>query len=279
MIEAAAALASIVVMVPALRTVTKYLNRAPHVRANYRGRPVVATGGIVLTLALVIGIAWTQLSDRPTRVAVVMTLAGLSMGLLGYVDDVYGDRHAGGLLGHARALLKGTLTTGMLKAAGGAAVGLLSAWGLGRDGVWLVVAGAVIALASNLANLFDLRPGRVVKVWLVCAIPVAMSTAIGAGAVVTCAVAGALAVFLVWELREQVMLGDTGAGLVGAVLGVGAVASVGRFGLTVLLAVLLALTLLSEVVSFTRLIEAVPPLRWIDELGRASSDEVVGSDT
>jgi UDP-N-acetylmuramyl pentapeptide phosphotransferase/UDP-N-acetylglucosamine-1-phosphate transferase len=104
-----------------------------------------------------------------------------------------------------------------------------------------------------------------------------MSISIGAGAIVVCAVAGALAVFLVWELREQVMLGDTGAGLVGAVLGVGAVSSVGRFGLVVLVAVLFGLTLLSEFLSFTRLIEGVPPLRWVDELGRASPDEVVGA--
>ena len=279
MIEAAAAVASAVVTALALRLVAKHLSRPPHARTNYRGRRVVGTGGIVLTLSLVIGVAWTQLSDRPTRVAVVMTLAGLSMGLLGYVDDVYGNRHAGGLIGHTRALVKGTLTTGMLKAAGGAVVGLVSAWGLGWDGVWIVIAGAAIALAANLANLFDLRPGRVIKVWLVCAIPVAMSTTIGAGAVVICAVAGALAVFLVWELGEQVMLGDTGAGLVGVVLGVGAVASVGRFGLIVLVTVLLALTLLSEVVSFTRLIAAVPPLRWVDELGRGPADEIVGSDT
>ena len=274
MIEAGAAVASALVCVLTLRGVTRYLAAPPHVRTNYRGRPVVATGGIVLTLALVIGLAATQLSSRPSRVAVVMTLGGLSMALLGYVDDVYGDRHAGGLLGHARALLKGKFTTGMLKAGGGAAVGVLSAWGLGWRGVWIVVAGAAIALSANLANLLDLRPGRVIKVWLLCAIPVAMSTSTGAGAIVVCAVAGALAVFLVWELREDVMLGDTGAGLVGSVLGVGAATSVGRSGIIVVVTVLLALTLLSEAVSFTRLIEAFPPLRWIDELGRASPDEV-----
>ena len=32
--------------------------------------------------------------------------------------------------------------------------------------------------------------------------------------------------------------------------------------------VLIALNLLSEVVSFSRVIERVPPLRWFDRLGR-----------
>jgi hypothetical protein len=64
------------------------------------------------------------------------------------------------------------------------------------------------------------------------------------------------------------MLGDVGANLLGSALGVCAAAVMGDRALVVAAAALLAATLLSEVVSFSRVIEAVPPLRWLDHLGR-----------
>jgi UDP-GlcNAc:undecaprenyl-phosphate/decaprenyl-phosphate GlcNAc-1-phosphate transferase len=271
-IDAAAALASAVVTVLGLRTARRRLTGRRHVRQNFRGRVVVATAGLVLVLPLVVGLAWTQASapsgGDDARVAIVTVCAGLLMAALGFVDDVYGDRHAGGLIGHARALLRGTLTTGMLKAGGGAVLGLASGYAVGWRGWWVIPAGAVVALASNLANLFDLRPGRVIKLWLPCALVIALVGANASERTVLSGLAGGVAVFGVWEMRERVMLGDTGAGLLGAVLGVGAIASAGRTAVLVELVVLLALTLVSEAVSFTRVIDAVPPLRWLDRLGR-----------
>lgn len=274
---AGAAAACAVVTGLGLRAATRRLRGPRHVRTNFRGRPVLAAAGVVLVPATIVALAWTQLSSEPPRTAVVMTCAGLAMAVLGFIDDVFGDRHAGGLVGHARALLRGTFTTGMLKAGGGAVAGLAAAWALGWHDAWVIAAGAAIALASNLANLFDLRPGRVIKIWYPCAFAVAFATSTASVRIVGAGLAGGLAVFLVWELRERVMLGDTGAGLLGAVLGVAAVAEVGRFGLVVLLVVLLGLTLASEAVSFTRFIDAVPPLRFIDRWGRMPPDEGVGS--
>lgn len=201
------------------------------------------------------------------RAALAMLVAGGGMGVLGYVDDVYGDRHAGGLVGHARALLRGTFTTGMLKAGGGVVVGVAAAMIVGWRGPWVVAAGAVVALSSNLANLLDLRPGRTIKLWAPFALWLGSVCAATPRAVLA-GLGGAVAAFLVWELRERVMLGDTGAGLLGAALGVAAVSVLGRGGVLTAGTVLLAVTLLSEVVSFSRVIEAVPPVRWFDRLGR-----------
>jgi UDP-N-acetylmuramyl pentapeptide phosphotransferase/UDP-N-acetylglucosamine-1-phosphate transferase len=250
-----------------MRGVARAFSGGRHVRKNFRGRPVVATAGAVLVVPLVLGclLAFTQ---DDVRLALTMTGAGVLMALLGYVDDAYGDRHAGGLFGHARALLKGNVTTGLLKAGGGAIIGLASAWVLDWRGPWGIAAGAVVALSSNLANLFDLRPGRAIKLWLPLAVWMCLVQGTGSGRVVVAALAGGALVFLAFELRETVMLGDTGAGLLGIVLGVAAIGVVGRTGLLVTLGVLLTFTLASEAVSFTRVIEAVPPLRWLDSLGR-----------
>jgi len=70
------------------------------------------------------------------------------------------------------------------------------------------------------------------------------------------------------DLGEQIMLGDTGANALGAVIGVNVAARTGRFGRLVVLGGLVGLTLASEKVSFTKVIESTPGLREIDGWGR-----------
>lgn len=242
-----------------------------HLRENYRGRRIPGTLGAVLTVPLAIGAVVVLLVNAPdVAPGLVLAGAGAVMAVLGLLDDLYASRRAGGFAGHLRALLRGEVTTGLLKAVGGGLVGLGAAWALGFRGAWILVGGLVVALTTNLVNLLDLRPGRAGKVWLaawlchLAAVPPAGAVIAGA------AVAGGLAAFLPADLRERGMLGDTGANLLGAVLGVSLVAAVGRGGLVVLLMVLLALTVASEVVSFSSVIERVRPLNALDRLGRGS---------
>jgi hypothetical protein len=64
------------------------------------------------------------------------------------------------------------------------------------------------------------------------------------------------------------MLGDAGANALGAILGLGMAATRSRRGLAATLGALVSLTAASEAVSFSRVIDAVGPLRWLDRLGR-----------
>jgi hypothetical protein len=64
------------------------------------------------------------------------------------------------------------------------------------------------------------------------------------------------------------MLGDSGANALGALLGLRLAAIRGRAPRAGLLAGVVALTLASEKVSFTQVIEATPGLRELDRLGR-----------
>jgi UDP-N-acetylmuramyl pentapeptide phosphotransferase/UDP-N-acetylglucosamine-1-phosphate transferase len=66
------------------------------------------------------------------------------------------------------------------------------------------------------------------------------------------------------------MLGDTGANALGAVLGLALVERRPTRTRLALLTVVAALTLASEKVSFTKVIESTPVLREIDGWGRAS---------
>jgi hypothetical protein len=80
--------------------------------------------------------------------------------------------------------------------------------------------------------------------------------------------AGAALALLREDLGERAMLGDAGANALGAMLGVAAAASLGRPARIAVLAGITGLTAASEVVSFTKVIERTPPLRWLDMLGR-----------
>jgi UDP-N-acetylmuramyl pentapeptide phosphotransferase/UDP-N-acetylglucosamine-1-phosphate transferase len=95
--------------------------------------------------------------------------------------------------------------------------------------------------------------------------PVALTAPAGG---VAAAAVGAGAAVLHDDLAERTMLGDAGANALGAALGLALVAREGRAARLVHLGVVTALTLASEKVSFTRVIERTPILRELDHLGR-----------
>jgi hypothetical protein len=166
------------------------------------------------------------------------------------------------------------MTTGAIKILGLGATGLLSARMIDRSResntvMATLAGGSVIAGSANIANLLDLRPGRALKVVLLLAAPIAAG---GRGSHLTTATAGAAAGaalgILPDDLAGRSMLGDTGANSAGALLGTALVARTGSRGRLLALAVLTALTLASEKVSFTKVIESTPGLRELDALGR-----------
>ena len=65
------------------------------------------------------------------------------------------------------------------------------------------------------------------------------------------------------------MLGDTGSNLVGALAGISLLVTLGETGRWIALAVVLALTVYGEFRSISAAVDRIPPLRWIDSLGRA----------
>lgn len=249
-------------------------------RQNYRGHQLPTAVGILLVAAVIavdggrtlLGVA--SIGDADTAAARLLVLAAVvSFGFLGLADDLLGDAHDRGLRGHVGAALRGRVTTGFVKLGGGAAVALVLAGAIVGDRPGRVlVDGALIALAANLGNLLDRAPGRTIKWGLVAYVPVAVVAGTAAAGVALGVVAGAAVGLLPGDLRERFMLGDTGANALGAALGVATVMSAGEAARSVTAAALLGLTLLSEVVSFSRIIEAVAPLRAFDRLGRLRPD-------
>jgi UDP-GlcNAc:undecaprenyl-phosphate GlcNAc-1-phosphate transferase len=249
-------------------------------RVNYRKRVVVAGLGLLLPVGLLAWATPLALVSRldplralraqllaPSGVAVVV--AAIAFTLLGLVDDLVEDEAASrGFRGHLRALAGGRLTGGGVKLLGGMLAALMVAsFALpeGRSGWLLPVGAVVVASSANLANLLDLRPGRCAKVFL--PLWVAGCLLDPPGGAWSAGLAGAALAALPLDLREQGMLGDAGANALGAV--VGTLLLAGPVWLLLLVAaVLLALQLLSERVSFSRVIDGNRLLRAADRLGR-----------
>ncbi|MFN2586539.1 MAG: hypothetical protein ABR613_00275 [Actinomycetota bacterium] len=246
------------------------------VRVNLSGAlvPAVLGGWVVAGGVSAIALLWTltELRRWPVaglgRVAAAAVVVLVTMAVAGRWDDRRGDERPRGFAGHLTAAAGGRITGGIVKilAAGGAgaAAGLLLDPG---DGVTIALTTAAVALAANLVNLLDRAPGRAGKVALLAALVLA-GFGSAAWAVAAAGTIGALAAVLPADLSARGMLGDAGANPIGALLGLGLVASVETPVLAASVAVLLALNLASERWSFSRVIERTPPLRAFDEWGR-----------
>jgi len=132
----------------------------------------------------------------------------------------------------------------------------------------LLTDAVLIALAANLANLLDRAPGRAVKVGLLAWIPIALVARGDPVGIAIAPVIGAFCGLLGDDLRERVMLGDTGANVLGAVLGLAVVLDVGRGPRNFVLIGLILLTIAAEMLSFSAVIARVPILRRLDAAGQ-----------
>src|SRR5487761_1543693 len=231
-------------------------------RTNHRGEPVTLLEGPAVAAGAITG----ALTAHP---AIAVAAAGAAV--FGGYDDLRGSGDRRGFRGHLSALLEGEVTTGTVKLGGIGATGLVSSALAGGSAADVVINAGLIAGGANLLNLFDLRPGRAIKVTLAGGSLLAAGArgpARGAACRAVAAPAGAALALLPEGLAERAMLGDAGANALGAMLGAAAAASLSRPGRILLLSGIAALTAASEVVSFTRVIERTPPLRWLDMLGR-----------
>jgi hypothetical protein len=272
--RALAAAAGSVAAAGAARAAYAVLTRRPPggektwTRVNHRGEPVTLLEGPAVAAGAVLAQFFCSERARSSaRPAQALALAGAGAFGFGVYDDLAGSGKRRGLRGHLGALANGEVTTGAVKLGGLGVTGLASALLLGGEPADVVINAGLVAGGANLLNLFDLRPGRAIKVATLSAALIKAGAPERGGQAVAAPLGAALAL-LPDDLGERAMLGDAGANALGAMLGGAAAVSLPRPARIALLAGIVALTGASEKVSFTKVIEAVPPLRWLDMLGR-----------
>jgi hypothetical protein len=249
------------------------------VRENYRAARLAFPLGAVLATATLVALApLAFLNDRADLDLLAPGLRQwmpylLGVAFLGFLDDSLGRGETAGAprgwRGHARALRAGSLSTGAVKALGALALAAYVVSGRGLESWRYLADVALLILATNLFNLLDLRPGRAEKGMAL----LGAGLCVGAWTIAPIELlgifAGPVLVGAWFTLREQAMLGDTGSNLVGAVAGVWLLTTLGADSRLVALAAVAGLTIYGELRSISATIDSVPPLRWLDSLGRA----------
>jgi UDP-GlcNAc:undecaprenyl-phosphate GlcNAc-1-phosphate transferase len=254
------------------------LNRRPPggaktwARTNHRGEPLTLLEGPAVAAGAAAGVlCWPLaqrladgwLAGRPDwRASTAIAVGGAGAAAFGAYDDLAGSGDRRGFRGHLGALRHGEVTTGAIKLGGIGLTGLASAATAGGAPADIVLNAGLVAGGANLLNLFDLRPGRAIKVAIACSALLTPADTAGPAAPLAAGLA-----LLPEDLGEQAMLGDAGANALGAMLGASA-ASLPRPARIALLAGIAGLTAASEKVSFTKVIARTPALNWLDMLGR-----------
>jgi UDP-GlcNAc:undecaprenyl-phosphate GlcNAc-1-phosphate transferase len=263
-------------MIPFAR---KLFVQAGWVRENWQKKSIPSGVGFVCAVPfLLFGVLLIRFSTYfpviPVNEYSALLIWSSGMTLFGWLDDRFGTRDVGGFLGHLRKLMiEGEMTTGLLKAIGGAALSLGVAILLNREGYVVLIDGMTMALMANAINLLDVKPGRAIKGVILVGISILIVSRSVDILLPLLLLFGVILAFFPADMAGQVMLGDTGANFLGAVLGFLLVRMLDVPETCMLLAGLMLFHIYTEFHSLSELIENNRFLRWLDEWGRGQSDQ------
>ncbi|HOP73992.1 MAG TPA: phospho-N-acetylmuramoyl-pentapeptide-transferase [Bacillota bacterium] len=251
-------------------------------KPNFREELIPSEAGMifVVLLPLTIGIGmFLKVKSFTTLNAILFLFVVIGMGFLGLLDDLIGTNEHKGFRGHFKALLKEKrLTSGGFKAIFGAVIAMVFSlataslmnahWNL-----WVILINFIlVVLSANTINLFDLRPGRAGKVFLVGFILIlAFSKDFENYMGLFLPLLAIVLYYLPFDLKAKVMMGDVGSNILGATLGVMMAWMLTDFSKIIAATLLIILQLLAEKYSFTKIIEKYRWLKKFDNWGRGEN--------
>lgn len=251
------------------------LLKAKIVCENYKLEIIPTSVGIVFVFVQVITLGLMEIVlGFNDNFFLVYLLGFIFIGFLGLLDDLIGNKYIKGLRGHIKALFHGEITTGALKAIFGFFISLVTSSILSTSFVDFVINTFVIGLFTNFINLFDLRPGRAAKMFIFLAIILLIANINNKYAYIIWSFFGILIPYINLDLKARAMMGDVGSNTLGYTLGVFAVTSFHITGKLIILILLVIFHILSEKVSFSKVIENNRFLKFLDMIGRYENDKL-----
>lgn len=249
--------------------VIKFLIKYQLVAKNHSGNTIPFGYGLLLLInSIIIFIVGTLFDIYSMQLSLSFLFLLLVVGLVGLVDDYFGDKQDRGFRGHfGKFFSEFSVTTGFLKVVLISAAVFLIVIKLRNNLLLLMVDFLLIVLMTNFINLLDLRPGRALKGFLI----VTVVSFLGTNPIFIKLILPFLLMVLILlpvDLKAKAMLGDIGANLLGAFLGLSLVFSLNFFYKVILVLMLILIHIYTEKFSLTELIAKNRILNYIDRLGR-----------
>ncbi|OWZ84004.1 hypothetical protein [Natranaerobius trueperi] len=236
---------------------------------NYRNNEIPIAMGVVFPFIYLpsILIYFVMVDRQYTQVISLFSIMSIFT-ILGFIDDLNIERRKG-IIGHIYSFIfQGQITIGFIKASFGILIGGTFSIVLNKGFENIILLDTLlIALSANSINSLDVKPGRATKGALLFGILISLFTLETSILIIYPAII-MLTYYLKGDLKEEYMMGDAGANGIGSFFGGFAVIILPFQQKLVLLTVFIALHILTEFYSLSRIIKRSSILTFFDNLGR-----------
>ncbi len=236
---------------------------------NYMGKAIPNALGIafVFNLVLVLTLFKFFLKDY----YMVILTGCIFIANLGLIDDVLNknSEHIKGFTGHFTQLIRGNVTTGLVKAFFGFVISIYVSIDISSNFVGFVINVLLITLSTNFINLLDLRPGRAVKAFMLIGSTIFIVNILkNIPNFYLTIMLGTMIAYYGYDVEARAMMGDTGSNLLGFITGVSIVLLYNFYVALISLAILIYVHIIAEKDSLSNYIRNNKILNFIDCLDR-----------
>lgn len=248
----------------------KMLLKNGSVALNYREETIPVGMGLlfVLVQSILMFTSTIYLIGIDQSIILSYIICIILIGLIGMIDDFIGEEDIKGFKGHIKSLFKGRLTTGGLKAVVGLLLAIIFSVFLSNNLIEMIVNVLLVTLFTNIINLFDLRPGRSNKVFLLLSTVLIITANIIDYNFIIYSAMGIILVYIRYDLKAKSMMGDVGSNALGMTLGTFCVLTQTLNLKLIYLIILIVLHIISEFSSFSKIIKNNKFLNYLDNIGR-----------
>ncbi|WP_128896700.1 hypothetical protein [Longirhabdus pacifica] len=233
---------------------------------NYRNKQIPQSMGIFLWVMLFL-FTLIQSPGSPSNIVIYVCMSIVFAS--GWLDDIVGNTLVKGLKGHFYYWLHHKkMTTGLIKIGATTVASIVVAlYIVGWSGAAFYIAVSTLLLNTNTYNLLDVRPGRTIKYFhLLFFVFILLEPVLWFEPWVIAMLVGTMVLFPK-DIGEKMMIGDSGANLLGFTIGIMSLHTSLWIQCSWLIC-LIGIHLIAERSAISYWIEKVAILRWFDQLGR-----------
>lgn len=233
-------------------------------KKNYKDQYVPYSGGTIIYFSISLGFILFYFFGEVSYIKVLFFLSIITLVyMIGMLDDLLGTSEIKGVKGNINALVSKRFSTGIIKAIFIVVIACYIYYFFNEE--YWILKGIVTALATNLFNMLDLRPGRCIKSYYPFFILFSFSN-----------IRWTKELFLVFSIVITIyylldaygfsMLGDSGSNLMGFIIGLilSEIIGTNLIVLTALFCILLVSQVLLDKFSLTNILGSNPLLDYID---------------